>query len=228
MENYNKIEDAETGIGEINYDGEGLVPAVIQDFYSRDVLMLAYMDEEAVRKTLQTGYAWFWSRSRQQYWQKGETSGNVQKVKGIYYDCDGDALLLLVEQKGVACHTGNHSCFFRHIGDKATYGKEMGEDEDSCSLEFLLQLARLIRERKAKMPADSYVVHLLNQGEKELARKMGEESLETVLAYIRESPERVIEEGADLIFHLMVAVEARQIPFEDIIKELQKRHGKTK
>jgi len=208
-------------IEEIKFDGKGLVPAIVQEARTGSVLMLAYMDREAVRLTLETGKTWFWSRSRKSYWQKGETSGHVQVLKEAYYDCDADALLLKVEQQGVACHTGKYSCFFNLLTGEASQKGGFNQEQPAG---FISQLAMVIRERKALMPHESYVARLLSKGNQAIARKVGEEALETVLAHTSESRERLVEESADLLFHLMLSVESRDIPFEEVLKELQKRH----
>ncbi len=207
----------------LKYNSDGLIPAIIQEKRTKTVLMMAYMNRESLQKTLETGLTWFWSRSRQKYWQKGETSGHVQKVKEVYYDCDADTLLLQVEQAGVACHRGNYSCFsYPPCGQGTAAGGE-GEKKEA-PLEFLGRLARVIRERKAQKPRGSYVAALMEQGEEAVARKIGEEALETVLAFMVSSRERLVEEGADLLFHLMLALEARSVPLEEVLEVLRARH----
>jgi phosphoribosyl-ATP pyrophosphohydrolase/phosphoribosyl-AMP cyclohydrolase len=174
-----------------------LTPAIVQDASSGRVLMLAWMDDEAQRLTRETGEAWFWSRSRGRLWRKGETSGNTLAVEELRDDCDGDALLLRVHPAGPACHTGAASC-------------------------FAPWLWRRIKEREAERPESSYVVSLLDDP-RCAARKVGEEGLETALAGSGESDERVVEEAADLVFHLYVLLAARGLGPEDVEAELARR-----
>ncbi len=216
--------EREKQLENLKFDDAGLIPAIIQDVHTKAVLMMAYMNRDSLLQTLETGRTWFWSRSRQKYWQKGESSGHVQKVKEVYYDCDGDTLLIKVEQVGVACHTGSYTCFYNPMqGDKG--GEEVQEQSPT---EFLATLAGVIRERMAEKPEVSYVASLLEEGEEAVARKVGEEALETVLAYMGTSRERLVEEGADLLFHLMLALEAREVPTEEVLQKLQQRHGEKK
>ena len=209
----------------ITFDAEGLVPTVVQEIRTGTVLMLAYMDQEAVRLTQETGKTWFWSRSRKKHWQKGETSGHVQLVKEMYFDCDADTILVKVEQQGVACHTGNYSCFYNSLLTVSSRESEGNSENKELSTRFIARLAELIRERKAEMPQDSYVAGLFRKGDQVIARKVGEEAIETMLAFTGDTDKRLVEEGADLLFHLMVALEARNVPFEEVLKELQRRHG---
>jgi len=174
-----------------------LKPVVVQDANTREVLMLAYANDEALQKTKETGYAWYWSRSRNKLWMKGETSGNVQKIVGVRDDCDNDALLYLVEQKGVACHTGRYSCF----GDSWTWG--------------LGDLEALIEQRKLEKPAGSYTVKLL-ENKTFLLGKVLEELGEFLQDFS-------VEEAADFVYHFMVLLKAKGIKLSGVIKELEKR-----
>jgi len=212
---------------EVKFDADGLVPAIVQDERTRAVLMMAYMNRDSLEKTMQTGKTWFWSRSRQKYWQKGESSGHVQEVKEIYYDCDGDTLLIMVEQVGVACHTGHYTCFFNPIYREGE-GDEGSKEKEANPVDFISVLGEVIRERKAGQPEGSYVAGLIKEGEESVARKVGEEALETVLALMASSRERLVNEGADLLFHLMVALESREVPMEEVLLELRGRHGARK
>ena len=175
-----------------------LRPAIVQDAESGRVLMLAWMDEEAERRTRESGEAWFWSRSRQEYWHKGETSGNTMAVEELRDDCDGDALLLRVRPNGSACHTRSLSC-------------------------FAPALWRTISERAAERPEGSYTAKLLDEGVGACARKVGEEAVEVVTAALSESDERVVEEAADLVYHLYVLLASRGIDIAAVEDELARR-----
>lgn len=196
-------------IKDLKYDEKGLIPVVVQDYKTGRVLMLAYMNEEALRRTIETGEAWYFSRSRNALWHKGETSGHFQKVKDIAVDCDKDTILLLVEQIGVACHTGNFSCFYR--------AKDSGES-------FLFYLEKFLRERKEKLPEESYSAKLFKEGKDRILQKLGEEAIETIIAGMKNDRNDFIYESADLLFHLMVAFVEENIELNDVIQELIRRH----
>jgi phosphoribosyl-ATP pyrophosphohydrolase/phosphoribosyl-AMP cyclohydrolase len=196
-------------IKDLKYDEKGLIPVVVQDYKTGKVLMLAYMNEEALRRTIETGEAWYFSRSRNALWHKGETSGHFQKVKDIAVDCDKDTILLLVEQIGVACHTGNFSCFYR--------AKDSGES-------FLFYLEKFLRERKEKLPEESYSAKLFKEGKDRILQKLGEEAIETIIAGMKNDRNDFIYESADLLFHLMVAFVEENIELKDVIQELIRRH----
>ena len=176
----------------------GLTPAIVQDAADGRVLMLAWMDDEALRRTRETGEAWFWSRSRREHWHKGETSGNTLAVEEIRDDCDGDAILLRVRPAGPACHTGSRSC-------------------------FAPWLWRRVAERAQERPEGSYVARLLDEGPAAAARKVGEEGVEAALAGASESDERLVEELADLWFHSYVLLAARGLDPDDVEAELRRR-----
>jgi phosphoribosyl-ATP pyrophosphohydrolase/phosphoribosyl-AMP cyclohydrolase len=196
-------------IKDLKYDEKGLIPVVVQDYKTGRVLMLAYMNEEALRRTIETGEAWYFSRSRNALWHKGDTSGHFQKVKDIAVDCDKDTILLLVEQIGVACHTGNFSCFYR--------AKDSGES-------FLFYLEKFLRERKEKLPEESYSAKLFKEGKDRILQKLGEEAIETIIAGMKNDRNDFIYESADLLFHLMVAFVEENIELKDVIQELIRRH----
>jgi phosphoribosyl-ATP pyrophosphohydrolase/phosphoribosyl-AMP cyclohydrolase len=199
------------------FDERGLIPAVVQEAETGEVLMVAWMNREALDATLATGLAHFWSRSRAKLWQKGETSGHVQHVQGVYADCDGDVLLVQVHQEGVACHTGNRTCFFTALGGTGATGAAAGT--------MIERLERVVQERKASPPAGSYVAGLLGRGEAAIVRKVGEEAVEVVTAALGgEGDRRVVEEVADLLFHTIVLLGHRGIPFGDVLEELARRH----
>ena len=207
---------------ELTYDAAGLVPAVIQEAETGEVLMVAWMNREAVDTTLTTGLTHFWSRSRQTPWRKGETSGHAQHVRGVYADCDGDTLLVQVHQEGVACHTGNRTCFFAALAS----GEPMDVTAPALPPAGMLgRLEQVVRARKAGAPAGSYVGGLLAKGEAAVCRKIGEEAVEVVTAALGgEGDRRVIEEIADLWFHTIVLLGERGIPLADVLEELARRH----
>jgi phosphoribosyl-AMP cyclohydrolase / phosphoribosyl-ATP pyrophosphohydrolase len=194
---------------EIEYDERGLVPCVVQDHRSGEVLTVAYMNEEALRRTRETGQTWFWSRSRAELWHKGESSGDVQRVKELRYDCDADAVLALVEPAGPACHTGERSCFFN------------GELEPTAH-EALPALERTIARRAAERPEGSYTAELLRDPPR-IGDKLREEAAETARAAHEESDRRVAEEAADVLYHLAVLLESRGLAMEDAFEVLNGR-----
>ncbi len=198
----------------IRYDERGLVPVVAQDASTGEVLMLAYADEEAVEKTIETGEAHYHSRSRGELWRKGETSGNTQRVVEIRLDCDGDALLYRVEPAGPTCHTGENSCFFTSVA---------GSDGDAPSLGRTLErLAGTIAERHRKMPEGSYTAELIGRGTGRVAQKVGEEAVEVIVAALK--GQRLAEESADLLYHLLVLLEERGVDVEEVARVLDERH----
>lgn len=195
---------------DIAFDERGLVPCIVQDWRTGEVLTLAYMNEEALRRTRESGEMHFFSRSRQELWHKGETSGNTQAVKAIRYDCDADALLALVEPAGPACHTGERTCFHR------------GELSEGAPFETLPALERTIAERAASRPPGSYTARLLDDGEYAGA-KVEEEAEEVVRAAREESDDRVAEEAADVIYHLAVLLRGRGLTLADAERVLDGR-----
>ena len=202
----------------LRWDKDGLIPAVVQEAETGELLMVAWMDEEALEATKRTGLAHFHSRSRGALWQKGETSGHRQHVQAIYADCDRDTLLLLVRQEGVACHTGARNCFFERL--------EGGKKPEAWQMPtgILDVVSRIIESRKASPQPGSYVSSLLAQGESQVLRKIGEESTELLLAALREGDDRLVSELADLWFHTLVLLGQRGIPFHRVLRELAHRH----
>ena len=190
------------------YDAAGLVPVVVQDAASGDVLMVAYANREALERTALTGLAHFWSRSRGALWRKGETSGHEMRVREVRADCDRDALLMVVDPAGPACHTGARTCF----GDETPTLAGMPEE-----------LGRVIAARASAAPAASYTAKLLAKGPDHVLKKIGEEATEVVLAAKSESDERLAEEAADLLYHLMVAMAQRRVPFARALEVLRER-----
>jgi phosphoribosyl-ATP pyrophosphohydrolase/phosphoribosyl-AMP cyclohydrolase len=201
---------------EIAWDERGLVPVVAQDAASGRVLMLAYANREAVLKTLETGLAHFWSRSRQRLWRKGETSGHVLHVDEVRLDCDGDALLYRVRPQGPACHTGEESCFFRQLGGEAS-------PTPPAPRTTIERLAAVIAQRQAEPRPGSYTCTLLAGAPALPARKVGEEAVETVVAALAQDDQRLIEEAADLVYHLLVLVASRGLTWQDVERELERR-----
>src|SRR3990172_175390 len=204
---------------ELKFEKDGLIVAVVQEAETGELLMVAWMDREAIKKTQETGLAHFWSRSRQALWQKGESSGHVQHVDAIFADCDHDALLLQVHQEGPACHTGSRSCFFRQLNG-ANRSPERGDGVETLDL-----VERVIQSRKAEPQPGSYVSELLAKGEPQICRKIGEEATEVILASLTKEPdERLLAEIADVWFHTMVLLGGRGISVRQIFRELARRH----
>lgn len=198
----------------VKFDAQGLVPAVVQEAETGEVLMVAWMNRVALEATLSTGLTHFWSRSRRALWRKGETSGHAQHVQGVYVDCDDDTVLVQVHQDGVACHTGRRTCFFTAL--------QGGEPAAT----MLGRIERIVEARKAAPPAGSYVAALLAKGEAAICRKIGEEATEVVTAALGgEGDRRVVEEVADLWFHVLVLLGHRGIPLAAVLEELGQRHA---
>jgi phosphoribosyl-AMP cyclohydrolase / phosphoribosyl-ATP pyrophosphohydrolase len=199
-------------VGQVSYDTQGLVPCVVQDWRTGEVLTLAYMNEEALRRTRDTGELHLWSRSRGEQWYKGATSGNVQTVRALRLDCDGDTLLALVEPAGPACHTGERTCFHR------------GELEPAAPHETLPALERTLAERASLRPAGSYTVELLDDPRR-IGEKVMEEAEEVARAAREESRERVDEEAADVLYHLLVLLRSRERSLVDAERVLDGRRS---
>ena len=189
---------------------DGLVPAIIQDATTKNVLMLGFMNEEAYKKTIETGHVTFWSRSRQTLWTKGETSGHFLNLVSIKNDCDNDTLLVRVNPVGPTCHTGTDTCW--------------GEDNETSPLLFLTFLQDFINIRHEEMPEGSYTTSLFKDGVNRMAQKVGEEALEAVIEACNGTNGRLIYEGADMIYHLIVLLTSKGLRIEDLAKELQVRH----
>jgi phosphoribosyl-AMP cyclohydrolase / phosphoribosyl-ATP pyrophosphohydrolase len=209
-------------IDRVVFDENGLVPVIAQDVATGDVLTLAYANREAVEKTLSSGEAHYYSRSRSELWRKGATSGNTQRVVEVRLDCDADALLYVVEPHGPACHTGQKSCFFTTLASKGVGVAPAGEREVHLGT-MVERLAGTIAQRHREMPEGSYTVSLIQSGPERLAQKVGEEAVEVIVAAL--SDERLPEEAADLIYHLLVLLEERGVGVECVAKVLHDRHG---
>lgn len=200
-------------ISELRFDEKGLIPAIVVDAWSRKVLTLAYMNEESLKISMEEKRTCFWSRSRQELWRKGETSGNVQHIVSITADCDRDALIVLVDKEGPACHLGTDSCF-----NDPVYINEEAEDFTFDGLYELLE------DRKEKLPENSYTTYLFQKGLDKILKKVGEESTEVIIAGKAEDKAETIYEIADLAYHVMVLMTEMGITPDDIRKELSKRH----
>ncbi len=200
-------------IDKIKFDEKGLVPTIVQDYFTKEVLTLAYMNREALEITMKEGRTCFWSRSRQELWRKGETSGNTQKVVSITSDCDNDALVIEVIKKGPACHTGAESCFFNL--------EYVAEDETPFSYKALYEM---IKGRKTDPKEGSYTTYLFDKGMDKILKKVGEESTEVIIAGAKNDKEETIYEIADLAYHIMVMMVEQGISLEDVTGELSKRH----
>lgn len=202
----------------LKFDDKGLIPAIVQDVKSGTVLMLAYMNKESLEKTIADGRTWFYSRSRQSLWAKGETSGNIQRVAAVFYDCDADTLLVQVHQTGAACHEGTFSCFSRTLADS---GEEIEPD-----WAVLSWLEEIIKERKRTLPLESYTTYLFSKGIDKILKKVGEETTEVVIAAKGGKKDEVIYETADLFYHLLVMLQEQNIELKEIWRELVRRHQK--
>jgi phosphoribosyl-ATP pyrophosphohydrolase/phosphoribosyl-AMP cyclohydrolase len=209
--------------GAIRWNDDGLVPAIVQDATSKEVLMLAYMNRESLARTLETGETWFWSRSRGELWNKGATSGHKQKVKAIAYDCDGDALLVQVEQVGPACHTGKYSCFHNPAGPS---GEAAEREPSSDRFRMLNELESIIAKRYAERPEGAYTTYLFEKGLDKILKKVGEETAEVIIAAKNRDNDELRYETADLIFHMMVLLRERGLPLDDVMAELASRYNK--
>lgn len=226
------------------WDPQGLMPAIVQDYLDGTVLMMAWMDRQSLQKTLETGRTWFWSRSRQTLWPKGDTSGHIQKVQDIRFDCDRDVLLIQVEQVGtIACHTGSRSCFF---GGFDAYGANQPasqpEDQKPESIQkhgdqahkmptlvgdTLSQVFAVVKQRQADPQPDSYTSKLLAKGDNAILKKLGEETAEVVMAVKDQDPDAIASEVADLWYHCLVALAHHQVDLQDVYRQLQTRRSRT-
>lgn len=204
-------------IESIKFDQNGLVPAIVQDAASKEVLTLAYMNEESLKKTIETKETWFYSRSRQELWHKGATSGNTQTVVEMRYDCDQDAILVLVQPEGPACHTGAYTCFSETI-DK----QEVQASQDR--FQILNTLETLLAERESELPEGSYTTYLFTEGVDKILKKVGEEAGEVIIAAKNRDHDELKWEVADLLFHLMVLLREQKLPLDEVLNVLEERH----
>ena len=200
-------------VDKIRYNEKGLVPAIAQDHLDGTVLMMAWMNRESLQKTLETAEAWYWSRSRQELWHKGATSGHIQKVQSIRYDCDSDALLLTIQQVGdIACHTGERSCFH-----------QVENKKDTPPADMLSEVFRVICDRKQNPIEGSYTGQLFEQGDNKILKKIGEESAEVVMACKDDEPDEIASEVADLFYHTLVALAHHNVDLRDVYRKLAQR-----
>ncbi|MBD1938272.1 bifunctional phosphoribosyl-AMP cyclohydrolase/phosphoribosyl-ATP diphosphatase HisIE [Microcoleus sp. FACHB-68] len=200
-------------VEKIRYNEQGLVPAIVQDYLDGTVLMMAWMNRESLQKTLETGETWFWSRSRAELWHKGATSGHIQKVRSLRYDCDSDALLISAEQMGdIACHTGERSCFHQVDGQIVAPPADM-----------LSQVFEVICNRRAQPVEGSYTATLFAGGDNKILKKIGEESAEVVMACKDDDPDAIAGEVADLFYHTLVAIAHHQVDLRAVYQKLQER-----
>ncbi|HAA09688.1 MAG: bifunctional phosphoribosyl-AMP cyclohydrolase/phosphoribosyl-ATP diphosphatase HisIE [Syntrophomonadaceae bacterium] len=211
---------------QLKFNEQGLIPAIVQDVNSGQVLMMAYMNQEALDKTVASGQTWFYSRSRQCLWKKGETSGNIQAVQEIRYDCDQDTLLVLVEQTGAACHTGHYSCFYRTLDgqekEPALFdAAQVYQGKEGPAI--LLELMEVIRQRQKDRPEGSYTTYLFNEGIDKILKKVGEESAEVIIAAKNPDNSELIYEVGDMIYHLLVLLVEKGVDITEIFAELRSR-----
>ncbi|HEY3026407.1 MAG TPA: bifunctional phosphoribosyl-AMP cyclohydrolase/phosphoribosyl-ATP diphosphatase HisIE [Pyrinomonadaceae bacterium] len=207
-------------IADIKFDEQGLVPAIVQDASTLQVLTLAYMNAESLKRTIATNETWFWSRSRSSLWHKGATSGNKQRVIDVAIDCDHDAIRILVVPEGPACHTGAQSCFHNEVQDAPVSGNR----KDQVDLgDVVGDLYRLVQSRKHERPAGSYSTYLFDQGLDKILKKVGEESAETIIAAKNEDSGALARETADLLYHLIVLLVERGLSLEQVTDELAAR-----
>ena len=207
----------------LKYDDKGLVAVIAQDAETGEVRMVAWADRTAIEKTLETGQAHFYSRSRGELWLKGETSGNTLAVRSVWVDCDGDTLIYLVDPAGPSCHTGAETCFFRRLDSDGTL-VEVGDDSAAPTL---LRLERTLQQRTASDAGKSYTKSLLEAGPTEIDAKLREEAAELGQALIKETDERVASEAGDVIYHLLVGLVSREVSLRELFAELSRRFGQS-
>ena len=206
-------------INTLKFDASGLIPAVVQNIETNEVLMVAYMNADTIKQTLETGRATFWSRSRQEVWVKGDTSGNYMYVKEVRVDCDCDCLVVLVNPAGPACHTGNRSCFFRKIED----GKLVEDAKEQTKTDVFAREQAVVMDRKEHPEEGSYTNYLFDKGEDKILKKVGEEAAEVVIAGKNRDKDEISYETADPIYHLTVMLVDNGMTWEDIYKEMERR-----
>jgi len=208
-------------IEELAFDDKGLIPAIVQDAATKEVLTLAYMNKESLEKSLETGETWFFSRSRQELWHKGATSGNTQKIAEIKFDCDADALVVLVNPAGAACHNGTVSCFVESLYQN---NAEKSQAFDAAPYQILYNLEQVIKERESNRPEGAYTTYLFEKGVDKILKKVGEEAAEVIIAAKNRDAEELKWEAADLLYHLLVLLREQKLPFAEILTVLEKRH----
>ncbi|GAE27153.1 phosphoribosyl-AMP cyclohydrolase [Halalkalibacter wakoensis JCM 9140] len=205
-------------IENIKFDENGLVPAIVQDAGSKEVLTLAYMNKESLEKSLESRETWFYSRSRQELWHKGATSGNTQQIVDMRYDCDSDAIVVLVVPAGPACHTGAYTCF-----SDSLFGEEAIRTNPT-RFAIIDELEKVIAEREATMPEGAYTTYLFEKGVDKILKKVGEEAGEVIIAAKNRDPEELKWEVADLFYHVLVLLREQKLPLDDVLAVLEERH----
>jgi phosphoribosyl-ATP pyrophosphohydrolase/phosphoribosyl-AMP cyclohydrolase len=206
-------------IDDLVFDEKGLIPAIVQNAHTNEVLTLAYMNKESLKKSIDSGETWFYSRSRQELWNKGATSGNTQKIVEMKYDCDQDALVVLVIPNGPACHNGTTSCFVESI-----YQNKDEEAMDLSNYQILHNLENVIKEREINRPVGAYTTYLFEKGVDKILKKVGEEAAEVIIAAKNRDAEELKWEASDLLYHLFVLLREQGLPFSEILKVLETRH----
>lgn len=206
-------------INQLKFDEKGLIPAIVQDAQSKEVLTLAYMNKESLEKSLETKQTWFYSRSRQELWHKGATSGNTQEIVDIRYDCDCDALVVSVIPAGPACHTGEYTCFSHSIMEKESY-------VTNDRFAIINELEKVIAKREAEMPEGAYTTYLFEKGVDKILKKVGEEASEVIIAAKNRSHEELKWEVADLVYHTLVLLREQKLTLDEVLKVLEERHKK--
>jgi phosphoribosyl-AMP cyclohydrolase / phosphoribosyl-ATP pyrophosphohydrolase len=199
----------------VKFDKDGLIPVIIQDAESKEVLTLAYANEEALQKTMETNETWLYSRSREELWNKGATSGNTQKVTAVRLDCDGDSLIYEVIPNGPACHTGETSCFHETIHGTA----------NESTADMFKQLTSLIENREQEMPEGAYTTYLFTEGVDKICKKVGEEAAEVIIAAKNRDPQELSMETADLFYHVLVLLQEQKVSLDQVIEVLKERHA---
>ncbi|WP_312092694.1 bifunctional phosphoribosyl-AMP cyclohydrolase/phosphoribosyl-ATP diphosphatase HisIE [Niallia sp.] len=206
-------------VEELKFDEKGLIPAIVQNATTKEVLTLAYMNKESLEKSLQTGETWFYSRSRQELWHKGATSGNTQQIVEIKYDCDQDALVVFINPNGPACHNGTTSCFVESI-----YQNKEAVETTSADYQILANLENIIEERDIDRPEGTYTTYLFEKGVDKILKKVGEEAAEVIIAAKNRDAEELKWEASDLLYHLFVLLREQKLPFSEILQVLKDRH----
>ena len=206
-------------VDELKFDEKGLIPAIVQDAVTKEVLTLAYMNKESLEKSLATGETWFYSRSRSELWHKGASSGNTQAITEIKFDCDQDALVVLVRPNGPACHNGTVSCFAEGL-----YQNKEAAIEELANYQILKDLEAVIQERELNRPEGAYTTYLFEKGVDKILKKVGEEAAEVIIAAKNRDTEELKWEASDLLYHLFVLLREQDLPFAEILKVLENRH----
>lgn len=207
-------------IENVKFNEDGLVPAIVQDSVSKEVLTLAYMNEESLKKSVETKETWFFSRSRQELWHKGATSGNTQRIVAMTYDCDADSIVVKVNPNGPACHTGAYSCFNENLLEDESAPPQSGR------FDIINELESVIAKREAEMPEGAYTTYLFDKGVDKILKKVGEEAGEVIIAAKNRDHEELKWEVADLFYHVLVLLREQKLPLDDVLAVLKERHSK--